>query len=39
MNVLVIGDSHVGVAQDLRRFKAASNLILEKKPEYILSIG
>jgi predicted phosphodiesterase len=38
-SVLVIGDAHVDDIQDLSRFKALGNMILDRQPEYIISIG
>lgn len=37
--VLVIGDSHVDDEQSLDRFDALGNLIVDRRPEYIVSIG
>ena len=39
MNILVIGDAHVEQDQDLRRFDALGNYIVQHRPEAIVSIG
>ncbi len=38
-DILVIGDAHVDDEQDLSRFDALGNYILDKKPEYVVIIG
>jgi len=39
MQILVIGDSHIDDRQNLDRFTALGKFIIDKQPEYIVSIG